>query len=164
MQIRRPLRQHIAKYRAAAQSLRLWVMEVFAWWVAMFGDRNARLEVQRETIEARAQVRDLVFVMMVSRMTFQRREHGWMRPPSARRGFRYAWRSIRPRRIYTRGLELRSLKDIRRVLDDIDAVVTRLIARVPKSAATGALVAVAPPRLTLACNAPPRCAEAADTS
>lgn len=164
MQIRRPLRQHIETYRAAAQSLRLWVVELLAWWAATFGDRNARLEVQRATIEARAQTRELVFLMMVSRMTFQRRQRSWMRPPSARRGFRYAQRRLNLIRLYTRGLTLGSLKDIRRVLDDIEAIVARLIARVPGFVTTGALVAVAPPRIAMICNAPPFCAEAADTS
>ena len=140
MQIHLPLRQHIAKYRALAQSLRLWVMEVFAWWVTMFGDRAARLDVQRATIEARAQTRDLIFLMMVSQMTFRRRERAWMRPPSVQRGFRYAWRSVRPLRLYTRGLNLKSLKDIRRVLDDIERIVARLIARVPRTISTGRLV------------------------
>ena len=145
MQTYSPLRQHIARYQNLARSLRLWVMDLLAWWVMTFGDRAARIALQHDVIEARRQTRDLVFMAMVARMTFQKRKRGRMRPPSARAGFRYAVRALRVQRIYTRGLKLRTLKDIRRVLDDFERAVARAIARVPKRVATGRLVAVAPP-------------------
>jgi hypothetical protein len=164
MHIHRPLQHHIAELTAAARALRLWVVELVAWWVMTFGDRQARIALQHDVIEARRETRELVFMAMVARMTFQKRKRGWMRPPSARRGFRYAFRSLRVQRIYTRGLRLKTLKDIRRVLGDLDRIVARAIARVPKHVATGRLVAVAPPVDGFSLAAPAPATESADTS
>ncbi|KAF0187368.1 MAG: hypothetical protein IV086_05530 [Hyphomonadaceae bacterium] len=164
MQIHRPLQHHIAKLTAAARALRLWVVELLAWWVMTFGDRAARIALQHDIIEARRQTRDLVFMAMVARMTFQKRRQGWMRPPSARAGFRYACRTLRVQRIYTRGLKLTTLRDIRRVLDNFERIVERAVARVPKHVSTGGLVAVAPPAAALGFNAPAHAPEGADTS
>jgi hypothetical protein len=81
-----------------------------------------------------------------------------------RGGFRYRFRALRVERIYTRGLKLKSLKDIRAVLDNFERVVTRAIARVPKHVATGGLIAVAPPRISFASAANTHAPEGADTS
>ncbi|MBT9445762.1 MAG: hypothetical protein IV086_08700 [Hyphomonadaceae bacterium] len=140
MQITRPLRNSIEKFSAHVRSLRLWVLEVFAWWVLGFGTRAERVGLRRDIADARREVRELVFLSMVSRMTFQRRARKWMRPPSARTGFRYAQRRLNLIRLYTRGLKLRSLRDIRDVLNNFDRVVQRAIARVPKSITTGRLI------------------------
>ncbi|KAF0186584.1 MAG: hypothetical protein IV086_09490 [Hyphomonadaceae bacterium] len=164
MQIHRPLQHRIAKLTATARTLRLWVVELIAWWVMTFGDRAARIALQGDVIAARRETRDLVFMAMVARMRFQKRKAQWMRPPSARAGFRYRFRSWRVQRIYTRGLKLRTLKDIRRVLDDFERVVTRAIARVPKHVATGGLVAVAPPAAIFTCTVLTPAPEGADTS
>ncbi|KAF0180099.1 MAG: hypothetical protein FD124_992 [Alphaproteobacteria bacterium] len=164
MQIHRPLQHHIAKLTTAARRLRLWVVELLAWWVMTSGDRNARIALQHDIIEARRQTRDLVFMAMVARMTFQKRTMRWMRPPSARAGFRYAARTLRVQRIYTRGLRLRTLKDIRAVLDDFERIVERAIARVPRQVITGALVAVAPPALIFSSATIAHAPNGADTS
>jgi hypothetical protein len=137
MQIHRPLQHHIEKLTTAARRLRLWVVELLAWWVMTFGDRAARIWLQRNIIEARRQTRDLVFMAMVARMTFQKRKRRSERPPSVSAGFRYAFRTLRAQRIYTRGLQLRTLRDIRRALDNFERIVERAIARVPKHVATG---------------------------
>ena len=140
MQIFTPLRSSIEKFSAHVRSLRLWVLEVYAWWVLGFGTREERIGLRRDIADARREVRELVFLSMVSRMTFQRRARKWMRPPSARTGFRYAQRRLNLIRLYTRGLKLRSLRDIRDVLNDFERVVQRAIARVPKGVCTGRLI------------------------
>ena len=140
------------------------MVELLAWWVMTFGDRTARIALQRDVIEARRETRELVFMAMVARMTFQKRRARWQRPPSARAGFRYAVRALRAQRIYARGLKLKTLKDIRAVLDDFERIVKRAIARVPRHVSTGGLVAVAPPALTFTCAAPAPATEGADTS
>ncbi|KAF0175388.1 MAG: hypothetical protein FD160_3141, partial [Caulobacteraceae bacterium] len=137
MQITRPLRSSIEKIRTHVRSLRLWVLEVFAWWVLGFGTREERLGLRRDIADARREVRELVFLSMVSRMTFQRRARRWMRPPSAHTGFRYAQRRLNLIRLYTRGIKLKTLRDIRDALNDFERIVQRAIARVPKSISTG---------------------------
>jgi hypothetical protein len=164
MQIHRPLQHQIAKLTATARALRLWVVELLAWWVMTFGDRDARIALQHDIIEARRQTRDLVFMAMVARMRFQKREARWMRPPTARAGFRYVFRTLRVQRIYTRGLRLKTLKDIRAALDDFECIVERAVARLPRHVATGGLVPVAPPAMMVAGTNPTHAPEGADTS
>ncbi len=164
MQIHRPLQHQIARITAAARALRLWVVELLAWWVMTFGDRTARIALQHDIIDARRETRELVFMAMIARMRFQKRKAQWMRPPSARAGFRYRFRSLRVLHIYTRGLRLKTLKDIRAVLDDFERIVKRAVARVPKHVSTGGLVAAAPPARTFAGAAVTHAPEGADTS
>jgi hypothetical protein len=140
MQITRPLRSSIEKIRTHVRSLRVWVLEVFAWWVLGFGTREERIGLRHDIRDARREVRELVFLSMVSRMTFQKRTRKWMRPPSARSGFRYAQRRLNLIRLYTRGIRLKTLRDIRDVLNHFDRVVQRAIARVPKGVSTGRLI------------------------
>jgi hypothetical protein len=140
MQITRPLRSSVEKFSAHVRSLRMWVLELFAWWVLAFGDRARRIELRRDIRFARREVRELIFLSMVARMTFQRRARRWMRPPSVRRGFRFAPRRLNLVALYTRGIRLGTIRDIRDVLTDFDRVVAKAIARVPKSITTGRLV------------------------
>jgi hypothetical protein len=140
MQIYKPLRSSIQRFRAHLRSLRMWVLEVYAWWVLGFGSREDRIELRREVAEARREVRELIFLTMVSRMTFQRQARRWMRPPSARSGFRYAQRRFNMMRLYTRGIRLRTLRDIRDVLKNFERIVEKAIARVPKRMTTGRLL------------------------
>ncbi|TPW06497.1 MAG: hypothetical protein FD124_1674 [Alphaproteobacteria bacterium] len=111
--------------KACAQSLRLWLMEIAVWLV-----------------EARRELRQLIFLMMCARMRFRKteRRRRWMRPPSTPAGFRYAHRRIDMVRLYTRRISLRTFARMRRVLDNLDAVVKRAIAGVPKCITTGKLV------------------------
>ena len=144
MQIHRPLRTHIEKYRKAAQDLRLWVLEVLAWWLEIVGTvfdvRDARLLLQGCIRDARRDTRDLIFLAMIARMDVRRPASHTSRPPSVRRGFRYTLRRFRPARIFTRGIALRTLADIRAALDDFDDVVERALKRLPKRRVAGALV------------------------
>jgi hypothetical protein len=164
MQIHLPLRKSIQKFKAHVRSLRLWVLELYAWWVASFGSQEDRIGLRRDIRDARREVRELLFLTMVSRMSFQRRARRWMRPPSARSGFRYAHRRLNLIRLYTRGVRLKTLRDIRDVLNDFDRIVTRAIARVPKGVCTGRLRIVAAAMCVRRFAGPTPAAEGADTS
>jgi hypothetical protein len=164
MQIHLPLRSSIETFRTHVRSLRLWVLELFAWWVLAFGNRSERIDLRHDIREARREVRELIFLTIVSRMSFQRRARRWMRPPSARSGFRYAQRRLNLVRLYTRGIKLGSLRDIRDALNDFDSIVERAIARVPSGVCAGGLIITwsvgAPADVQLSIAG----AEAADTS
>lgn len=164
MQITKPLRNNIEKIKAHVRSLRVWVLELFAWWVLSFGQRSDRITLRRDIRDARREVRDLLFMTMVSRMTFQKRTRKWMRPPSARSGFRYAHRRLDLIALYTRGIKLRSLRDIRDVLNDFEHVVERAIARVPTGVCTGRLVICASRAPACSFTAPAPATQGADTS
>jgi hypothetical protein len=140
MQITKPLRSSIVRFKAHLRFLRMWVLEAYAWWVLGFGTREDRIELRREVSEARREVRELIFLTMVSRMTFQRHARTWMRPPSVRSGYRFAQRRLHMMRLYTRGIRLRNVRDVRDVLNNFERVVAKAIARVPKSITTGRLV------------------------
>jgi hypothetical protein len=128
--------------QAHAQSLRLWLMEIAVWLVEAIGFREGRIALNRHRVEARRELRELIFLMMCARMRFRKEERRrrWMRPPSAPRGFSYRRMRIDMVRLYTRGIALKGFAQMRRVLDDLDAVVERAIGRVPKSITTGRLV------------------------
>jgi hypothetical protein len=127
--------------QACAQSLRLWLMEIAVWLVEAIGFREGRKALHEMRIEARRELRELIFMMMCARMRFRKtgRRQRWMRPPSTPRGFRYAHRRIAMVRLYTRGIALKSFVEMRRALDDPESIVARAIARVPKSISAGRL-------------------------
>ena len=142
MQIVRPLRHKISAIRAAAESLRLWVMAALAWFAAWGGDREARLETRADLRDARRRAREIFCLAVAAQMTFhapQGRRIGG-RPFGAAPGFRYRGRRFNAIRLMTRGLKLKTLADIRRALDRFDATVARLFARVPKRTRSGGLV------------------------
>ena len=164
MQITKPLRSSIDTFKTHVRSLRLWVLELFAWWVLSFGSRAERIGLRSDIRHARREVREVLFLTMVSRMTFQKRARRWMRPPSARTGFRYAQRRLNLIRLYTRGIRLGSLRDIRDVLNDFERIVEGAIARVPGAVCTGRLTIVAAPAWIRDVTAPAPATEGADTS
>lgn len=95
-------------------------------------------------------------------MTSQKRARRWMRAPAARSGFRYAQRRLTVIRPTTRGLRLKSLRDIGDVLTDFDRIAGRAVARVPRGVCAGKLMIAEAPAPSLAFAAPaPR---GADTS
>ncbi len=128
--------------QAHVQSLRLWLLEIAVWLVEAIGFREGRKALHAMRLEARRELRQLIFLMMCQRMRFRKSERRkrWLRPPSTPRGFRYAQRGLDMVRLYTRGIALRTFAEMRRALDDLDATVTRAIARVPKGVSTGKLV------------------------
>ena len=152
--------------KACAQSLRLWLMEVAVWLAEAIGFREGRIALNRHRIAARRELRELIFLMMCQRMRFRKadRRGRWMRPPSTPRGFRYARRRIDMVRLYTRGIALKTFAEMRRALDDLDAIVTRAIARVPKRVCTGRLVICTPPAVVDSFTARTPAAEGDDTS
>jgi hypothetical protein len=128
--------------KAWAQSMKLWLVEILAWLVEAIGFREGRIALNKHRIETRRELRELIFMMMCTRMRFRKteRRRRWMRPPSAPRGFRYAYRRLDMVRLYTRGIALKSFTQMRKVLDDLERIVERAIARVPKFSATGRLI------------------------
>jgi hypothetical protein len=128
--------------QACAQSLRLWLMEIAVWLVEAIRFREGRRALHDMRIEARRELRELIFLMMCARMRFRRteRRRRWMRPPSAQRGFRYAQKRLDMVRLYTRGIALKSFAEMRRALEDLDRIVERAIARVPQCISTGRLI------------------------
>ncbi|KAF0180738.1 MAG: hypothetical protein FD160_1700 [Caulobacteraceae bacterium] len=152
--------------QAHAQRLRLWLLEVAVWLVEAIGFREGRIALSKHRIEARRELRELLFLMMCARMRFRKAEkrRRWLRPPSTPSGFRYAKRRIDMVRLYTRGIALRTFAQMRRALDDLGGVVERAIARVPKTIATGRLVLSAAAMPVLGFTALTPAAKAADTS
>ncbi len=164
MQVITPFRR--TDLHAHAQSLRLWVLEILAWMAAAVGFRQGRIAVREMQCEVRRDLRELVFAMMCARMTFRKREGALptVLPRSAPPGFRFAWRRLNVDRLYTRGIAMRTFRQMQAVLNDLDRVVARAIARVPKRSAPGAIVAVAPPAEIFNDAAVAPAPEGADTS
>jgi hypothetical protein len=140
MQIFTPVTQ--TNLKACAQSLRLWLMEIAVWLVEAIGSHEGRIALNKHRVETRREVRELIFLMMCARMRFRKIEkrRRCMRPPSFPAGFRYAYRRTDMVRLYTRDVALKSFAQMRRALDDLERIVERAIARVPKSISTGKLV------------------------
>ncbi len=152
--------------QAHVQSLRLWLLEIAVWLAEAIGFREGRIALNGMRVEARRELRQLIFLMMCARMRFRRADtrRRWMRPPSTPRGLRYAHRRLDMVRLYTRGIALKSFAEMRRVLDDLDAVVTRAMTRVPKGVSTGRLMLIAAPTPVLNFSSPAPATEGADTS
>jgi hypothetical protein len=165
MQVVRPLRHRREAYATAARELHLWLLQVMAWVASRVQlPRILRLDFQDDIRKARRDIRVLIFLGMCSRMTFHRRDIGKVtRRPHGIKG--YQRRHARLLRIYTRGIPLRTLRDMRDALKDFDVTVTRAIARLPKNGvAPGAIVTVIAVMIALGATAIAPAAEAADTS
>jgi hypothetical protein len=70
-------------------------------------------------------------------------------------------------RLYTRGIALKSFAEMRRALDDLETIVARAIARIPKSIKTGKLIVRSvgdPAHLTLSTAHADEVVRAPDTS
>ena len=152
--------------QAQAQSLKLWLMEIAVWLVEAIGFREGRIALNKHRLEARRELRQLIFLMMCQRMRFRKTElrKRWLRPPSIPAGFRYAHKRIDMVRLYTRGIALKTFAEMRRALDDLDGIVARAIARVPKGVSTGRLAISAAPMPVSGFTGPAPAAEGADTS
>jgi len=164
MQIARPLRHRRAVYAAAARELHLWLLEVMAWLMARVpAPRFMRLDFQADLRKTRRNIRMLIFLSMCSRMTF-RVDHD--RSTSRPHGM-IGWRRRRLRivRVYTRGIALRTARDMRDALRDFDRTVLRALAHLPKKAGVqGAIVTVTAVAIALCMNAPASAVDGADTS
>ncbi|MDZ4775434.1 MAG: hypothetical protein SGJ23_01455 [Alphaproteobacteria bacterium] len=164
MQIARPLRHRRSAYAAAARELHLWLLQVMAWLMARVpAPRFLRLDFQADIRKARRDIRMLIFLSMCSRMTFRVDRHKFTVRPHGMRGYRR--RRLRLLRAYTRGVALRSVRDMRDALRNFDRTVICAIARLPKKGgAPGAIVTVLAVMIALRTTASAPAAEAADTS
>jgi len=161
------LRPYLAEIDTYAQSLKLWVLEICAWFATLMDSRVGRIEMQKMVIQMRADLRALIFLKMVARLRFlQSREPAAVqgRAPSAPRGFRMVRRALPAMKVLTRGIRLKTLADFRRVLEDMDHVVERALARRPRTVRRFGIVAIAPPADEAAHLAFTHTPDAADTS
>jgi hypothetical protein len=134
MQILNPLQKHSARIDAFAQSLKLWLLELAVWLVALTDSRAGRIQLQHLVIEARQDIRVLIALKMGLRLRIHtgRRcvnRHGQYSAPP---GFAVQMRSGARLRLFTRRIALKNMRDMRRVMDNLDAVVTRALARLPR--------------------------------
>ncbi len=152
--------------QAHAQSLRLWLMEIAVWLVEAIGFREGRKALNEMRVDARRELRELIFLTMCTRMRFKKTEkrRRWMRPPSTPRGFRYAHKRIDMVRLYTRGIAMKTFAQMRRALDDLERIVERAICRVPRGVSTGRLAICAASTHVFRFTAPAPASEEADTS
>jgi hypothetical protein len=164
MQIARPLRHRRAAYAAAARDLHLWLLQVVAWLMTHVRlPRAWRLEFQNDIRTARRDIRRLIFLSMCSRLTFRVDRPDVTRRPHGVLGFQR--RHARIVHAFTRGIPLRTVREMRDALATFDKVVKCAIARLPKNGATpGAIVGVMDVVLALSTSAPAPAAEIADTS
>jgi hypothetical protein len=166
MQILNPLHQHRASIEAFAQSLKLWVLELAAWFVTLMDSREGRIQLQHLIIEARQDVRVLVALKMGLRLRIHpgRRfatGHGYRSAPP---GFAVRARTGRRLRLFTRAISLKNIRDMQRVLADLDGVVTRALARLPQRITRTSTVIVGVVADALHISAPAHAPEGADTS
>lgn len=157
-----------ASIKALETDLRLWVLTL-VWWLAdRIPQRWLRLQLQRSVRDLRKDVKLLIFpkVLMRVRRRENRSLHPFAQPAaiSAAPGFELRRRRTKTLNLVTRGIHLRTLRDIRRVIDVIDHVVTRALRKLPMAILTHKLVAVRIPACVVASCADAPAAEAADTS
>ena len=164
MQIIRP-RDFSREIADALANLRLWFLSVVEW-IAEFAPlpRDARLWLQRQLIYTRRELRVMFAAAIVSRMRIVERPYRRSHRRKMPRGFRWAHRCAPAVRFFTRGIRLRTLKDMRRAIDDFDAIVTRAFKRLPRDLRGGVLVMTFAPVLQRASFNLAPAAEAADTS
>jgi hypothetical protein len=129
-----PLQQHSERIEAFARSLRLWVLELAVLLVTMMKSRAAKTQLQHLVIEARQDMRVLIALRMVQRMRIHpgRRSatrHVYCAAPP---GFRLQTHRGRRLRLFTRGIALKTIADMKRVIADLDGVVTRALRRLPR--------------------------------
>jgi len=157
-----------AQISALQTDLRLWVLTLVAWLARHVPSRWMRLLLRHSIRDARKDVRLLIFAKMLMRLRHRHVDHrhraGQPAAISAPPGFRLRRRTTKTLRLCTRGIALRSLRDVRKVIESIDRVVTRALRRLPMTILTHQLVAVAIPACVFASCAVAPAAEAADTS
>jgi hypothetical protein len=159
-----PARQNIAEISTWIVSLRLWILDAIACVADWAASRALKLWVQDETRAARRFAKQLIFLLAFARIDPPRRRKGGGVSLRAPRGFCYQRRRNNAVRHFVRGVRLRTPQDIRDVLDDIDAVVARVVRGVRWRARWGGLVLCAASRDLCAAPCLETHAEAADTS
>jgi hypothetical protein len=164
MQIIRP-RDFSREIADALANLRLWFLGVVAWLAEVAPlPREARLWLQRQLIYTRREIRVMLAAAIVARLRIRVRAH---RTPHRRKlppGYRWAHRRGPAVRFFTRGIRLRTLKEMRQVIDNFDAFVTRAFNRLPRDLRGGVLVMTFAQKLVAIAFTPTPATEAADTS
>ena len=130
-----------AQVAEALAALRLWVLQILAW-VAEHAPlpRDARLWMQSQLRRVRSDIRLLIAAAVISRMRKVKRRRVRMHRRKLPRGYRWAARRSPAIGCITRGIRLRTLADMRGVLDDFDKVVDRALANLPRLRRSGVLV------------------------
>lgn len=164
MQFVSPLRHRREAFVARARELHLWLLEVLAWLMARVpAPRFLKLQLRHDLRKTRREIRILIMLSMISRMRFRVDAPIEKSLPQAALGYRR--RRTRIIHGLTRGIPLRTVRDMRATLENFDKVVMRAIARLPKAGAVqGAVVTVIAVMIALCTSAPKPAAEAADTS
>jgi len=164
MQFTSPLRHRREAFAARARELHLWLLEVLAWLMARVpAPRFLKLDFRRDLRKTRREIRILIMLSMMSRLRFNVDAPSEKHAPQSALGYR----SRRTRLIHaiTRGIPLRSVRDMRETLENFDKVVKRAIARLPKKGGVlGAVVTVTAVTIALSTDAIAPAAEGADTS
>ncbi|KAF0184632.1 MAG: hypothetical protein FD124_1923 [Alphaproteobacteria bacterium] len=166
MQILNPLHHHRASIEAFAQSLKLWLLELALWLVALTESRTGRIQLQHLIIEARQDIRVLIALKMGLRLRIHTGRrlasgHGYRSAPP---GFAVQTRTGRRLRLFTRSIALKNLRDMQRALTDLDGVVTRALARLPVRITRTSIVMVVAVTDQLGVTALAPATEGADTS
>ena len=166
MQILNPLHHHRASIDAFAQSMKPWVLELAVWLVALTDSRAGRIQLQHLIIEARQDIRVLIALKMGLRLRVHtgRRLASGHGQHAAPQGFAVQTRTGRRLRLFTRSIALKNLRDMQRALADLEAVVTRALARLPYRITRTSIVIVAVVGDVLGIFTRARAPEGADTS
>jgi hypothetical protein len=164
MQFVSPLRHHRKAIAARVRELHLWLLEVLAWLMTCVpAPRFLKLELRRDLRKTRREIRILIMLGMMSRLRFNVDAPSEKEAPQGALGYRR--RRTRLVHALTRGIPLRTAREMRAVLEDFDKVVKRAIARLPKKGGVqGAVVMVTAVTIVLCTNTLAPAAEGADTS
>ncbi len=147
------------------RDLRLWFIEFVAWIAAYVPmPRSVRMYMRDEIHRARRDIRLTIALAMIAGMAVPVTQRWTSRPRGPALGWRMQRRRMNIMKIYTRGIRLRTIADMRRVLDNFDKVVARAKKRLPKRMKIAGLVLTRAPTVVRPPCAPAPAAEAADTS
>jgi len=164
MQFTSPLRHRREAFAARARELHLWLLEVLAWLMARVpAPRFLKLDFRCGLRKTRREIRILILLSMMSRLRFNADAPGEKCAPHGALGYRR--RRTRLFHALTRGIPLRTPRDMRDALENFDEVVKRAIRRLPKKGGVqGAVVTVTAVAIVLCTDALAPAAEGADTS
>ena len=151
----------IDRLNRLTQSLRLWVLELVAYVGAVLG-LDCRKALRGAVREACAEAKCIVVAYAL--------HHGRHadplpseRPWRARRGCRYTRTGARLR-AFTRGVAVKSLRDLRALFDDLDRAIAAMLKRFRRARVRRRLVAVRPRAEVVMCIAWACAPDGADTS
>jgi hypothetical protein len=155
-------REQIAE---TVRDLRLWFIE-FVAWIATYLPMPAsvRRYMREEIHRARRDIRLTIALAMIAGMAVPVTQRWTSRPRGPVPGWRMQRRRMNIMKIYTRGIRLRTIADMRRVLENFAKVVARAKMRLPKRMKIAALVMARAPEMGMTPFGLAPATEAADTS